>query len=69
MVRCGGGEPAMKCGGTGQHKDGGSSLRRCSDGAMEEAGRAAVVLHGGGAPVNFGGRRWVLHLKGLRGMR
>jgi hypothetical protein len=43
-VRCGSGEPAMKCGGAGQHKDGGSSPRRCGDGAVVEASDATVVL-------------------------
>jgi hypothetical protein len=65
VARCGGGEPVTMCGGVGQHKDGGSSPRRCSDGAVEEAGGAVAVLHGSGAPVNSGGRWWVLQLKGV----
>jgi hypothetical protein len=43
-TRCGGGEPAMKCGGTEQHKYGESSMRQCGDGAVEEVGGTAAAL-------------------------
>jgi hypothetical protein len=62
-TRCGSGEPAMKCGGVGQHKDGGSSPRPRDDGGAVDLARGDGGADGERSPVAVGDLKMTLQLR------